>query len=300
MNYFAPIVSRDGKQIFVKGAVPRGEVVQYEANSRQFVPYLAGISAESLDFSQDGQLVTYVSYPEGTLWRSRIDGRDRVQLTFSPMRVFLPQWSPDAKRIAFAAKLPGRRWKVYVISASGGRPEQVTHGDDDEGDASWSSATTLVFGTMGVGLQSPTIRSIQSVDLTTRQISTIPASRGLYSPRCSPDGRYIAAMPVEQDRLMIYDFKRKKWAQWPVSNPLFPSWSRDGRHIYFNSALTSEPAFLRVGISDGKVEKVADLKNVRPASSIFGVWSGLTPDDSPLLLRDTGTKEIFALDWQEP
>ena len=61
-----------------------------------------------------------------------------------------------------------------------------------------------------------------------------------------------------------------------------------------------QPALLRVGISDGKVEKVADLKNVRPASSIFGAWSGLAPDDSPLLLRDMGTKEIFALDWQEP
>lgn len=300
MNYFAPTVSRDGKQIFVKGAVPRGEVVQYDANSRQFVPYLAGISAENLDFSRDGRSVIYVSYPEGTLWRSTIDGRDRVQLTFSPMRVFLPRWSPDAKRIAFAAKLPGRRWKIYVISAAGGRPEQVTHGDDDEGDVSWSSATTLVFGAMGVGLQSPTMRAIQILDLTTLQVSTIPGSQGLYSPRSSPDGRYIAAMPVEQDKLMVYNFRTKKWAQWPVSNPLFLSWSRDGRYIYFNSALTSEPAFLRVGISDGKVEKVADLKNVRPASSLFGAWSGLTPDDSPLLLRDTGTKEIFALNWQEP
>src|SRR5512135_2549492 len=62
MNYFAPVVSRDGKQIFVKGAIPRGEVMRYDANSRQFVPYLAGISAENLDFSRDAQLVTYVSY----------------------------------------------------------------------------------------------------------------------------------------------------------------------------------------------------------------------------------------------
>jgi len=175
----------------------------------------------------------------------------------------------------------------------------VTHGEDDEGDVSWSSATTLVFGAMGVGLQSPSSRSIRILDLTTLQVSTVPSSQGLYSPRCSPDGRYLAAMPVEQDKLMIYDFRTRKWAQWAVSNPLFPSWSRDGRYIYFNSALASEPAFARVRISDGKVEKVA-LGNIRPASSIFGAWSGLAPDDSPLLLRDTGTKEIFALDWQAP
>ena len=174
----------------------------------------------------------------------------------------------------------------------------MTHGDGDEGDVSWLSATTLVFGTLGVGPQSPVIRSIQILDLETLKISVLPASQGLYSPRCSPDGRYIAAMPVEQDKLRIYDFITKKWSQRTVSNPLFPSWSRNGRYIYFNSALASEPAFARVRISDGKVEKVSDLKNVRPASSIFGAWSGLAPDDSPLLLRDTGTKEIFALDWQ--
>jgi hypothetical protein len=26
----------------------------------------------------------------------------------------------------------------------------------------------------------------------------------------------------------------------------------------------------------------------------------MAPDDSPLLLRDTGTQEIYALDWQVP
>jgi len=32
----------------------------------------------------------------------------------------------------------------------------------------------------------------------------------------------------------------------------------------------------------------------------FGFYLGLAPDDSPLLLRDTGTQEIVALDWQAP
>lgn len=56
--------------------------------------------------------------------------------------------------------------KVYVISAAGGRPEQVTHGD--EGDVSWAPQQRW-FGTMGVGLQSP-IRSLQTLDLTPRQL----------------------------------------------------------------------------------------------------------------------------------
>ena len=29
-------------------------------------------------------------------------------------------------------------------------------------------------------------------------------------------------------------------------------------------------------------------------------WSGLTPDGAPLLLRDIGTQEVYALDFEEP
>ena len=301
INYFAPVVSRDGKQIFVKGAIPRGEIVRYEAHSRQFVPYLAGVSAEDLDFSRDGAWVTYVAYPQRTLWRSRIDGSDRLQLTLSPMRVFLPRWSPDGRSIAFAAGLPGQHWRIYIISSEGGRPEQVTRGEVDEGDVGWSAdGAALAFGTMGFGPQSPHCRSIQILNLKTGRLVALPASEGLFSPRWSPDGRYIAALPVEQDKLLIYDFETSKWMKRPTSNPGFPSWSRDSKYVYFDSLSPTEPAFVRVRISDGKMEKVADLKNVQRATSLFGAWSGLGPDDSPLVLRDTGTQEIYALDWEAP
>jgi hypothetical protein len=56
---------------------------------------------------------------------------------------------------------------------------------------------------------------------------------------------------------------------------------------------------MRVRLRDHKVERVADLKNFRQAG-FYNVWLSLAPDDSPLLLRDTGTQEIYALDWQVP
>jgi hypothetical protein len=31
-----------------------------------------------------------------------------------------------------------------------------------------------------------------------------------------------------------------------------------------------------------------------------GQWFALAPDDSPVLLRDIGSQEIYALDWEAP
>jgi Tol biopolymer transport system component len=92
--------SVDGTKLFAAGAISRGELVRYDEVSRQFVPYLSGISAGELSFSRDRQWVAYVSYPEDTIWRSRIDGSDRLQLTYSTAAT-LPRWSPDGSKIAF-------------------------------------------------------------------------------------------------------------------------------------------------------------------------------------------------------
>jgi hypothetical protein len=64
--------------------------------------------------------------------------------------------------------------------------------------------------------------------------------------------------------------------------------------------LATEPVFDRVRISDGRIEKVASLKGLRRAIVQGGTWAGLTPDGSPLVLRDTGSQEIYALDVELP
>ena len=101
MRMEVPVPSKDGKKIFVRGTLPLGELLRYDAKTRQFVPYLPGFSATDLDFTRDGQWMAYVAYPEGTLWKSKPDGTERAQLTFPPIHALLPRWSPDGKRIAF-------------------------------------------------------------------------------------------------------------------------------------------------------------------------------------------------------
>ena len=101
MSLDSPVPGLDGKRLFAHGLLSRGELVRYESRSRQFAPFLSGISAGELDFSRDGKWVAYVSYPERTLWRSRIDGSEGLQLTYAPVVAFLPRWSPDGTQIAY-------------------------------------------------------------------------------------------------------------------------------------------------------------------------------------------------------
>jgi Tol biopolymer transport system component len=122
----------------------------------------------------------------------------------------MPRWSPDGKRIAFAAGVPDQRWKIYVVSAEGGSPQEMTHGTVDEEDVSWSpDGNSLVFGSYPPG--NARMAAIDILDLRTHQISRLPGSEGFFAPYWSPDGRYIAALvAVELNKLMLYDFMTKK------------------------------------------------------------------------------------------
>src|SRR5439155_25659673 len=128
------------------GSSSQAEVIRYDSRSRHFIPYLSGISAEGLAFSQDGQWVTYTSFPDGALWRSKTDGSERRQLTFPPLRALLPRWSPDGKQIAFNASLPGATWNIYLLSSQGGTPQRILPSEQSQMDVNWTpDGNSLVF-----------------------------------------------------------------------------------------------------------------------------------------------------------
>jgi len=296
LNYFTPVPSTDGKRLFVVGSQPRGELSRFDSKTQQFVPYFSGQSIEGLDYSRDGESVAYVSFPEGCLWRSQAGGSQPVQLTFPPLQAFLPRWSPDGKKIVFAGTVPGKPQDIYVIPAEGGQPEQVTKGENNKGDVSWSAdGNQLVYGLMAPLPSTGT--ALHLIDLKKHQESTVPGSEGLFSPRWSPDGQFVAALPLTGDSLRLFECATQKWVELAKFPMGYPSWSRDSSYISFDTS-GPDAAFYRVKVSDRKLERLVSLKNMRRTGTYQ--WTGLAPDGSPLLLRDVGTEEIYALDWAAP
>jgi len=298
MNVGNPVPSRDGKRLFVQGWQPRGELVRYDAKSGQFAPYLSGISAMGLDFSRDGEWVTYNDASDGTMWRSKVDGTQKLQLVFPPMQAYLPRWSPDGKQIAFSGHPPGEPWQLYVLPAEGGSPERIYRGASNYVDPSWSpDAKSLAFGENSLNNQGS---AVYVLDLKTRKASKLPESDGLYSPRWSPDGRYIAAITLDSLKLMLFDFTTRKWTELARIFVAYPTWSRDARYLYFDGILDNQEGSFRVQISDRKLERLFSLKGFQAAGGAFGNWSGLAPDGSPLFVRDVSIQEIYALDVAMP
>jgi Tol biopolymer transport system component len=152
LRFSAPVPSSDGKKLFVVGEEPRVELFRYDPRTQRFDSYLEGLSAGPVDFSSDKKWVAYIAYPEMTLWRSRVDGSDKMQLTFPPVRAYEPRWSPDGSQITFMDVQSNRPWKIRMLSSSGGVPELLVQASPDqtESDPTWMpDGKSIVFGKTG-------------------------------------------------------------------------------------------------------------------------------------------------------
>lgn len=136
---------------------------------------------------------------------------------------------------------------------------------------------------------------LQLLDTRTHRCSSLPGSLGYSSPRWSPDGRYIVALTPGALKMGLFDFETGKWSDLIETTVSFPNWSKDGEYVYFLH-YPENPAIYRIRIKDRKLELVVDLKGFVP-TGFWGLWLGLDPDDSPLMLRDAGTQDVYSLDF---
>jgi hypothetical protein len=128
----------------------------------------------------------------------------------------------------------------------------------------------------------------------------------MYSPRLSPDGRYISAITFtglqKNVQLMLFDTNSKHWSSLATGDGFgYNEWTRDGKYIYLRQFRDGAEEKLRVRMKDRVLEQVLSLKDFPQRSDISDInalWIGLTPDGSPLLMRDRSVQEIYALELQ--
>ena len=300
---FAPLPSHDGRKLFFINSQSSNELTRFDLKSRTFAPYLPGLLAADLDFSPGADWVAYARLPERTLWRSRVDGSNATPLTASGWQVFSPYWSPDGKQIAYMAISAQKQYKAFVVSADGGEPHQLLPGAGEEGNPTWSrGGNLLAFGDVLHGRHASEM-AIHLLDLRTHQVSILPGSQGLWTPRWSPDGRYIAALALGDEAareladcpaILLYDFRTSRWTTLATIPSIANlAWSRDSQYLYFLGG--SDKEMYRAYIGGKRVERLVSLKDIPP---IENDWIGVAPDGSPLTMKGIRIQGVYALDVQ--
>jgi Tol biopolymer transport system component len=290
----------DNKRLWALGVQPTGEAVKFDSSKKTFVPLLSGVSATDLDYSADGTWVAYISVPDGTLWRCKADGTEKLQLTSPPERAALPRWSPSGDRIAYVSLKPEQPSQIAVVPVNGGDPQLPLPEARGQIDANWSpDGTRIMFGY----LHSAEDLNFKVVDLATHQTEILPGSEQLFSPRWSPNGRYVAALSPDYTKVMLFDHQTKKWSVWLSESAgavSYPIWSADSKSLYFDDLVTDEESIRRVKIGSNHAEKVFKLEGIERYPGPFGLWSGRTADGSWMFVRDRSTQEVYQLTLELP
>ena len=256
LRFTAPMTERSDRRVYCVGLDVRSELERFDPGLRRFVAergFLSGATRAS--YSRDGKWVAWTD-GAGRLWRAgAADGAEKVQLTPESLQVFLAQWSPDGRRLVAMAREPGRSWQLFLVSAEGGAPERLLEENRNEADPTWSQDERQVaFGrTPDLMGRENGPKQIEILDLASRRVEALPGSEGLFSPRWSPDGRWIAALTLGEQRLMLFDTASRKWQPVGGLRAADPVWTADSSALYIHAAFARPQTIERVTIPTGGV-----------------------------------------------
>ena len=297
LQFESPVAARSGDRIFFLGVDSRSELQRLSPNGDLHPDRTFLASAVRIDFSRDGKWVAWTD-PQGQLWRARTDGSEKLQLSPDTLDVFLARWSPDGSRLALMAREPGKAWQLYKIQATGDSLQPLLSESRNAADPSWSpDGKTLVFGRVNDTLGKENAeRKLYLLHVADGKVDALPGSDGLFSPRWSPDGRYIAALTLDQRQVRLLDVASNTWTTLSSSSGADPIWSADSRSLYVHAPLDPNQPIDRLSVPDGRVSEVVRLSDARSNDAVDFVFGGLLPGGVPLIRTRSFTGNLYSLD----
>ena len=216
-----------------------------------------------------------------------------IEKLYMTRQIGRPTWSPDGKSIAFVSNMSGRN-NIWMISAEGGFPTQLTVSDQRQSGITWSpDGKWIAYQSdydgdeqWDIFLVSPKTGKV--VNLTqTREIAEM-------NPTWSPDGRYLAyevkpktSGAVEID---IYDMIMREVKHLTTNTPqdklnTNPLWSKDGSYIVYTQeqAKGTDSNILVADVASGK----STLLTPHEGEQLYfanGISSRPNPDGSEILI----------------
>jgi len=279
-------------------------------------PRTAGLSAQPVRFvrltdtpgvesapslSPDGKNVVYVSDSGNKLglYLLRVGGRNPVSLTAdSAVDDWQPAFSPDGERIAFRSQRDGGG--IFVMGSTGESVKRLT---DFGFNPSWSPDGKEIVVANGAFLfpsdRGGRVGGLVAINLETGKKREVSTAGDCMQPSWSPHGNRIAYWGLRRNSgqrdlwTVAADGSESKTEGVEVTNdpPLdwSPTWSPDGKYLYFSSNRGGTMNLWRVPIDEATGRVLGQPEPVTTPSLFSGELS---------FSRD-GTKLAYAsLDWR--
>jgi Tol biopolymer transport system component/predicted Ser/Thr protein kinase len=229
-----------------------------------------------LTWSRDGDSLVYsastLTSLELYLWRTGIDGRRPPQrLEVAGPQAYFPSASPAVSRLAFQRLL--RDTDIWRYHMNGGMEPLIVSSLNEDSPQFSPDGARIAFESERAG---------DAVEIWVAQADgskLVQMTNGLGrhqgSPSWSPDGRWIAFCSQGQDGhwgnyVIDAAGSAPRRITFGPSNECMPSWSRDGKRLYFRSDRTGRQEIWRVPFAGGPQEQVTRSGGYTAYESVDG------------------------------
>ena len=245
-----------------------------------------------LDWTPDGSHLVFAS-KEGGVFQLRMiseQGGESTPLPAATASASNPAVSPDGKFVAFVESHENWNiWRVPVNGDQSGTPQRFLASTGQNHSPSFSSdGRTIAFVSDRSGY--PEIWLCDSDGQHLRQLTHF-GGPWLGTLRWSPDSTSIVFDARPKGHSAIYVVKLNEGNPKLVENQPFevrrPSFSRDGRYIYFDTTRGGSPEIWRRDLRTNQDQVIA------PAGFMFGIES---PDGRRLFYQESEPSHIWVSD----
>ena len=289
------VPSRDNSKLYAVGRLPQAAIMAYDPREKHWTPYLGGLSASEIAVSPDKKWIAYISFPQATLWRERVDGSDRLEL--ADQFALMPAWSPDSTQIAFSDFQ-----EIYKVSNDGGPVEKLTSEGHQEVGPAFSPDGKLIYFADYPAPNPDNNRGLKVLDLATRKITLMPDTATYHVCSWSPDGKWMVAVATPPKRFVLYSAETGKWTDLfkMQSDWGFWVWSTDSKAIYVGKG-APEPGekagVYKLTVPDGKWQLQASFEGLNDWHGFPPPMLGLSPDGQFLYMNDASAVQIYSMKW---
>ena len=279
--------SNDGLLLYGSGASGAAEILWMDRATKQLSTIAGNISnLYTMKLSPQGERIALgIDNGVDDTWILDIARGIRTRLTFGPVSNNDPQWSPDGKWIVYNSGRNAKHQLLRKPSDGGGAEEELLSDDQMVVALDWSHDGKYIFYDRG----KPGTQDIWAFPLEGdhKPFQVVPATPNTFRswPSLSPDARWLAYSSNESGSYQVYvvafNGGHGKW-QVSVTNGQQPSWSHDGKELYFVDRTNTVYAV--------PVKEVAGALQFGALQTLVSTWSmpvpfyQVSPDDKKILL----------------